>query len=318
MHRSATTSCLLTQTLWSLVEWSHTLSVLHAALLLHNPSSIPFHPSLCMGSRETLCFSVWGFCHLFIIAYCQNVVSPLYHLPFACLPLEFLLKDKSRTVFLSLFVIGEARGFIWHVHGLWRHRDSSEEGESFWTEEGHPPLCLKDSPIFSQGLGGVLLRLNRWIRGPIQSGFPNSTLPTECLCPAHHHKPHITFILHLKIHNTIFYWKSQLTARLSCPQLMPSLGRQTHQHLSPCFGCMQYVEPAPFLSRISCFQGKDSFKVTQGARGGGNGGRILTFLFSMRDSGSCDRLSSCLIPILWAARKAAASQSINHSGSFTN
>lgn len=124
------------------VEWGCARSVLHAACLLLDPSSIPFHLSLCMGSRKALCFSVCGFCHFFIIAHCQNVVSP--HTSLLAVSLWNLCwKMKAKP---SLLATKKAEGSFWHVHGLWRHRDhTGDEEENIWVERSHLFLWLEHS-----------------------------------------------------------------------------------------------------------------------------------------------------------------------------
>lgn len=135
------------------VEWGCALSLLHAACLLPDPSSIPFHLSLCMGSREALCSSVCGFCHFFIIAHCQNVVSP--HTSLLPVSLWTLCwKTNAKTSFLAT---KKAEGSFWHVRGLWRHRDhTGEEEENIWVERSHLFLWLERS-LPSHGLWEVYL-----------------------------------------------------------------------------------------------------------------------------------------------------------------
>lgn len=95
------------QTLWS--QWKKAMHCLFcmqpACCLILHPFSFIYHCAWEAG--RLICSSVCGFCHFFIIARCQNVASP--HLLFAWLPLEFMRKDESKTIFLGYW---KGRRFI--------------------------------------------------------------------------------------------------------------------------------------------------------------------------------------------------------------
>lgn len=158
------------------------------SLLLPDLSSIPFHLGLCMGSREALCSSVCDFCHFFYYCILSKCCLSL-HVPFACLPLEFVLKDESKPIFLGYW---KGRRFIltcaWPVetqrsHWGWR-------GEYLGREKPSVSLA-RVQPTFLWTLGSLLAE-----RTPNHLAYL-SLQPLECICDPLQHiitRQHINLI----------------------------------------------------------------------------------------------------------------------------
>lgn len=129
-------NCLHThQNLVVPVEQGYPLSVLHAACLLLDPSSIPFYLSLCMGSRETLCSSPLSVASvIFSLLHTVKMLSlltPPFHLaPFG------IRAGRWKQNHLSWPL--KRQKVHSDVRSLWRHRDHTGDGEeNIWMERSH-------------------------------------------------------------------------------------------------------------------------------------------------------------------------------------
>lgn len=195
------------------VEQGCALSVLHAACLLPDPSSSPFYLSLCMGSREALCSSLCGFCHFFIIADCQNVVSSHTSL----LPVSlwnFCWKMKAKPSFLDT---KKAEGSFWHVRGLWRCRDHTEDEEkNIWVERSHLFPWLEHS-LPSHGLWELYLlkeHISSCLPQPPVCHLTASVIHSSTISPSNTSPSSVDKNTQICVS---YSGKSPLAARLSCP-----------------------------------------------------------------------------------------------------
>lgn len=135
------------------VEWGSALPVLHAACCCLICHPFPFIWDCAWEAGRLFAPLSVASVIFFIIAYCQNVVSPYTSL-LPVSPWNLCWKMKANPSFLAT---EKAEGLFWHVHGPWRHRDhTGDEEVNIWAERSHLFLWLEYS-LPSCGLWEVYL-----------------------------------------------------------------------------------------------------------------------------------------------------------------
>lgn len=303
------TARILIKTWWS--QWKEAVHRLFcmqpACCLIRHP--LPFIYHCAWEARRLFAPLSVAPVIFFIMAHCQNVVSPHTSLLPVCL-WNLCWKTKAKPSFLAT---KKPEGLFWHVRGPWRHRDhTGDEEENIWVERSHLFLWLDHS--LPCGLWELYLLKEHlsYLPKPPLCHLNASVIQSSTILPGN------TSTSSLGKDSKIcvsYSCKSPLTARLSCPPAKAFPGKAAHVSVCPriCTACN--IESQLFHSRVSFPRQRLLQNQSERRRGCGSS---LMLSFGVRGPGRTDRLFSCLRVMLGAVRETVVSWNIGLSGNFAN